>query len=237
MRLAKVIIILSFLLFSATSFASEYAGPPLSKITVNLNTEHWVTSQTAKVTISVNATLQSSDLAALQKQIMTDLNKLHQGEWRITSFYRSQDQSGLERATLEAEVRLPEAGLADIRDKVEALSKPGQKFMVISIDYTPSFAELNQAQADMRKALYENAQAELDVVNKQYTDRHYVLYDFSLSGLISARVSPAYKRMNTAVSMLSDVGNGAEEGNSMSVSQRLELSAQVTFAAVMSPAV
>ena len=232
MRLAKVFILFTGLLFSVVSFASDSDELTLNKITVNLSTEHWITSDTAKVTISVNATLQSEGLAELQQKILTDLNSVHEGDWRITNYYRSQDQSGLERANIQAEGRLPASSLTDIRQKAKDLSKPGEKFTISNIDYSPSFAEMNKAKAEMRDALYKNAIKELATINSLYPSQHYEVNNLVVVSAGMERMMPAYnKAMARGVTMMADSTSVASKGGSMSVSQRLELSALVTFAA------
>ena len=137
----------------STAFADNDAQPLLSKVQIQLTDQQWVSTKTAKVMINVNAVLQSSGLSELQNKVTSDLKGLYEADWHITGYNRSQDSSGLERASLQAEARLPEGSIAGLRDKVKALSSPGQKFTILSIDYSPSFAELSEANSNLRVKL------------------------------------------------------------------------------------
>ncbi len=224
MRTLKSALFVVLLSAASLSFAGNNPPPPLSKVQLQFSDQQWVSTKTAKVIINVSAALESSGLLELQQKVDQDLHNLHDADWHITSFSRSQDSSGLERAVLQAEARLPESEVASLRGKVEALSKPGQKFTVLNIDYSPSFAELNDAKDKLRMKLYKRAIEEVAVLNELYAPQEYSLYDFTMYN----RAMPTMRKaVNTMANVMMDT---AQSGSTMEVSQQLEASANVVFA-------
>lgn len=225
-KLATLLVAAS--LFSVTYACDENDGPALSKIQVQLSAEQWVTTKSAKVYVNVTAALKSAGLSELQQKVKDDLNSIASADWRITVFSRSQDASGLERANLQAEARLSEEQLQGLRDKAKSLSKPGEKFQISGIGYSPSFKEINAANSELRKKLYNEAKSELAKINSLYAPRHYEIYDINLGGY--GPITPSRFAGNKAVMMRANVmGDSAE--SSMSVTQKLQSQATVTFAA------
>lgn len=224
MRTVKSALFVVLLSVASFSYAGNDAPPPLSKVQLQFSDQQWVSTKTAKVVINVSAALESSGLLELQQKVDQDLHSLNDADWHVTSFSRSQDSSGLERAVLQAEARLPEGDVASLREKVEALSKPGQKFTVLSIDYSPSFAELNDAKDQLRMKLYKRALEEVKVLNKLYAPQEYSLYDFTMYN----RAMPTMRK--TVNAMANVMMDASQSGSTMEVSQQLEASANVVFA-------
>ena len=229
MRFIKCMTVFLFFGVFSVGFACT-EGPALSKIQLQLNAEQWVNTETAKVTVDVSAALEAAGLSGLQQKVLGDLNGIYATDWHITHFTQTQDATGLLRATLQIEARLPEAQLPELRDKVKAISKPGATFTIADIDYSPSFAELNTVKGLLRQQLYQQAQAELAVINKMYAPRQYTLYDLTMFMTPVVMMSPGANTM-----VMARMVTQTETSPSMEVSQRLDASATVTFAASLEP--
>lgn len=70
-----------------------------------LATKKWVTTNSAEVRISVNATTKEKEkeFNVIQDQVLKKLEELSNGKmWHIDSFNMAQDQSGLEELSMEA---------------------------------------------------------------------------------------------------------------------------------------
>lgn len=67
---------LAALLMSATVLAGSDTLPPLNKITLQLQQQGWATTKTAKVIVSINASLNQQQLATVHSQILADLSQL-----------------------------------------------------------------------------------------------------------------------------------------------------------------
>ena len=172
---------------SSNALASCDTPPPLNEVTFHLTAEKWVQTTTAKITISINATLNNKTLSQMREQIMANLNKITKGQWHITDFERSQDSSGLEKLYVEAEARVNESSLTNVNTEAQALSVPGVKYKVKNIDFTPSMKDIEEAKKDLRKTIYQDASTEISTLNTTYPEQKYVLHaihfgEFSSNG-------------------------------------------------------
>lgn len=162
-----------------------FSAPParLNKVTFQMTAEQWVTTKTAKITIGVDATLNENQLSKVRTDILTKLGKLAPGaEWHITIFDRSQDNSGLEKLHIEAQARVAEAGLSDLRAQAKTMSKPGETYTVLNVEYIPTISEIEATEAALRAKVYESAKNELATINKVYPEQKYYLHSVDFSG-------------------------------------------------------
>ncbi len=151
--------------------------PILNKISLQLSVEKWAQTDTAKVTVSLDGALDKIGLANISSQMMQTLDKMAgKTDWHITQFMRSQDKSGLETVHVEAEARLPETDLADLRNKAKNLSKPGETYTVTNIDFSPSAEEIEKTHAVTRAEIYNLVKQEIARINQIYPDQQYFLY-------------------------------------------------------------
>ncbi len=195
---------------------------PMNKVSFILTDKQWVTTNTALVTVEVNSTLDKQSASSSQQPVaqLANLNKLSQGEWHLTQINQTQNSSGLEQVTMVAQARLPQSGLSDIRAKAKAMSKPGLKYTVNNIGYTPSLAEIEAVQATLRQEIYQEAKAELARLNAVYPDEQFYLHKIKFGNGMGSDPQP---RMLVAAKMAQPMGGSA-------VSQQLVLSAKVVLA-------
>ncbi len=179
-----ILIVLNTIVVSAQTV---YAEPLLNKIAYQMTAEKWAATTTAKVLISIDATLDKLGLATAHSQILQKLQKIAPADWHIVAFNRSQDKSGLEQLHVEAEARLSEKELASVREQTKSVSRPGETYAVLNIDFMPSNVEMEQAHADTRAMIYNNAKQEIARLNQIYPDLHYFLYSIEF---VSPQVAP-----------------------------------------------
>jgi hypothetical protein len=180
---SSVLLLVVSILFSFPVWADVNLEPLLNKVILQLQAEQWVTTKTALLTVGVNAAVTDQGIDKVQTDVMQKLNQLsNKGEWHIVSFDRQQDKSGLESIQISAQARLPQSELSNLRDKAKAISKPGETFTIDNVQFTPSDDELRQAAISLRNTIYQQAKAEIDALNKVYTDQKYYLHqiDFTL---------------------------------------------------------
>lgn len=177
----------SIIIFVSTSFpvsANVNLAPLLNKVTLQFQNEQWVTTQTALVNVVINATLNDQDIGSLQSSVLDKLKKLsNKNEWHILSLNRQLDQSGLEKVQIQAQARLQQSELSNLRNKAKELSKPGETFSVSDISFAPSDEEIQKANSELRMALYQKAKNEIDILNKVYPDQKYYLYSIDFMPL------------------------------------------------------
>ncbi|HEX4044494.1 MAG TPA: hypothetical protein VHZ76_02365 [Gammaproteobacteria bacterium] len=174
----KKSLVMCLAIFAAMpAWAEINLEPLLNKVTVQLNTEQWVTTKTAIVIVGVNAAVAGQGIEQIQNDVMQKLNQLsNKGEWHILSFDRQQDKTGLENIQIAAQARLPQSELSSLRDQAKALSKPGVTFTLDNVQFIPSEDEVRQAQTALRTNLYQQAKTEIDNLNKMYPDQKYYLH-------------------------------------------------------------
>lgn len=205
------------------SLAKHGHGLKPDKIMYRLTEEQWVKTQQAQVRIGISASLNQAGLAQARKSLLANLNRIATADWHITRFDRMQDSSGLERLTVVAQARLPEAQLVNLRRQAKVVSKPGEAYTIESIDFTPSLAEINTARAQLRERLYRQVNAEIARLNSMYPQKH-----FSVHRINFTPYRMAHSRATTKQAMLLSVM--PEVGSAMNVSSKVQITALVVLA-------
>lgn len=200
--------------------ASPY--PSLNRIHYVVQKEQWVTSDTARVIVSVNANLTDAALDRFQDKVNQNLATLAKNvSWHMTQFNRNQDSSGLEQVSAEAEARIPNGALAGLRAKADKLSVPGTKYQIVDIQYGPSDEDIQKAKDNLRQKVYAAIDEEIRSLNKLYRQQFFVnSIDFDLIPL--APPMPVLMRAAAANNM---------SGGNVPVNQKLVLQADVVLAA------
>ncbi|WP_133127468.1 hypothetical protein [Legionella nagasakiensis] len=170
--------LLGLVLFNSQGYALDIPiEPALDKITFQVSAKQWVTTKTALLTVNINATLNNAELVKARAEIMAQLAKIAQGEWHLTQFDRSQDSSGLEKLTVQAQARVDQASLADVYKNAKSVSKPGTNYDIGSIEFKPSLEEVQHVKNALREQLYGQVQNELARINKIYAGQAYSVYN------------------------------------------------------------
>lgn len=150
--------------------------PPLNMIILQLQAEQWVTTTTANVMINIDATLDKGNVSGLREEMLSKLAKIAAGEWHITSFNQSQNESGLEQVHAVAELRLAEKNLVNLHAQAKDASRPGLSFKVGGIDFSPSLDELEATRTDLRSKIYHQVNAEIERLHKVNPTQNYVIH-------------------------------------------------------------
>lgn len=148
---------------------------PLDTVDFQVSTKQWVTTQTALLTVHLSATLDNADLVKSRADILNKLSGIAAGEWHLTQFERSQDSSGLEKLSVQAEARVAQSGLTQVYEHAKAVSKPGAIYAVGSIEFKPSLEEVQQVRMALRERLYQQARDEVVRINKVFAGQQYTL--------------------------------------------------------------
>lgn len=223
-----------FLIVILTSTAAQaivlppFSPPTLNQVSFQVSSEQWVITKNAKVTIAVNATLNEDKLANAYSNINQKIQKIIDNvAWHITTFERSQDKSGLEQLFVTAETRLTDAQLANLRARLQSISKPGETYSIASIDYTPTLAEKEVAQSALRSDIYQKIKAELAQINATYPNQKFTVHtiNFNEANEISAP---------RAMMFVSDASVKQSTNNPpLAVSNKLQLTARVVLASTL----
>ena len=204
------------------------AYPPQNDtVSMSLLTEDWVQTQTARTEMAVDASLPGSDAGKVRGDILTSVRSLAQGaDWRFTVFDRNQDASGLEHWHAVVEARLPETQLGGLSDRAKQASKPGLQIKVQSVDFSPTLAEIEATRAKLRSDMYKKVNEALAQLSQSEPDRKYRIMHIDFNGLVTA--PPLQKMARTMAAPMPD----AEMSSDVAVSEKAQLRANVTFAAI-----
>lgn len=199
------------------------------QVVLNLTTEGWVQTDTAKVSVYVDLVQQQETPEELKNRIDGSLATLaKETEWRVTSSNQRLDQTGLNRWYVTAEARVPESLLPGLQDRAKSASSPGYKVGISLVDFTPSLAEFEKLRADLRSDIYKQAVAELDRLNAVLpgADYHVQRVDF-----IQQYAAPRMENMRAQTMMVKSQADeaGGGSGAQLVVSVNQSLSAQVTL--------
>lgn len=219
----KITMMLIFSLVSSVSMSREGPAPfPLDKIVFRVAAKQWVSTETALLTVNVNATLNNADLVQARADIMNRLTKIATGEWHLTQFSRSQDSSGLEKLFVEAQARIPQASLTDIYQNAKNVSKPGATYTVTSVEFKPSLQEIEKVKTQLRTSLYQQVNDELSRLNKVYTTQNYTVNRLYVFEGDAVPLPQAYEERKMTVMAMASA-----PAPNLSVSNELTMSAMV----------
>lgn len=200
----------------------------LDKVIFQVSAKESVTTQTALLSVTVNATLNNADLVKARADIMSNLGKIAKGDWQLTQFDRSQDNSGLEKLYVAAQARVPQASLTDIYQQAKTVSKPGATYEISAVEFKPSLTEFQQVRSDLREKLYQQVNNELGRLNKVYGNQTYsVNRIIFFEGDMPIPMNQTYKsrEMNTMV-----MAAAAAPAPALTVSNELIMNAFVELA-------
>jgi hypothetical protein len=165
---------------------AEGAATPCTshEVRLPLAEEVWVISETANVSVAIEASADPVKSKTLRGEVLALLRQLvaeqDQAKWQITSANLWRDPSGLERWQLKAEIRAAQSLLPGLAARAEKLSKPGL-VLSVTIDWTPSLQEVEEAKAKARTVLYRRALEEAERLNQALGEkRHYRVGDVEL---------------------------------------------------------
>ena len=172
-RMAATLVALAL---SSVGYTTEApSAVVLDTVVFQVAGKQWVSTQTALLMVNINATLSNADLVKARVDIMSRLAKIASGEWHLTQFDRSQDSSGLEKLFVQAQARVAQSSLTTIYQNAKSVSKPGSSYELGSVEFKPSFDEVQHVRAQLRDRLYQQAHDELARLNKMYTGQNYSL--------------------------------------------------------------
>jgi len=223
------LLLTSVLLLSLLSpaLAQEIVKPD-DTVSYQLSAEDWVTTKTAHVTLNVEAAVNTSDAGDMRADMTKAVNEAARGEWRVTSFNRSQDQTGMERWSVAYDARLPESDLNGLADAVKKASKSGMQITVSDIDFTPTLAETEAGRAALRARLLKEAQDQLASLNSTLPDRSYRIAHISFENEgVTPQPRPFVGHPMMAMAKASPPTDDPQEH-----AQKLTLNAHVIYAAV-----
>lgn len=226
-----VIPVIGALLSAVTAIGqaqAQAADLPRDEILLQLSTEEWVETKTARVVAAADVAIAGESRASVRERMLEALKKLSpDADWRLSQFLRSQDSAGLERWRVTAEARLPEKSLGGLDERAKSLSQPGLQLRIAATQFLPTLEEREATLAKLRATLYAQAKAEAARAAQTWPERAYRVarVDFQQAG------PGPMMRMATQEAMPMSAGSASfAAGDDLAVAQKLVLQATVTLA-------
>lgn len=231
-------LLVAFLLVGAPLGVSAQTMPkPDDRVTFDLSAEDWISTKTARLVVNVEAAVQGGAAATLRAEMMKALSDLAKADWKLTSFNRDEDQTGLERWSAQFEGRVPETALNGLHESAKKLSKAGMQLTIVGIDFSPTLEEREAAAAQLRAKIYKNAQQQLTDLNNAIPGRSYRIaaIDFGgmPGGIVPPMPRPVYGMAATKMMAMADAAVAAPAAEPMmDHAEKVTLTARVECAAV-----
>jgi len=224
---------------AAPALAEEMAKPD-DTVTFDLTNEDWVTTKTAHVTLDVEASVSATNAGTMRSDMIKAVNDTAKGDWRLVAFNRNQDQTGMERWSVNFDARLPENALGGLADTAKKASKPGMQISVGAIDFSPTLEETEASRAALRTHILKEASDQLAALNSTLPGRSYRIAQitFDTDGGVTPPmpVPMMHRRMLMATSAMPNEPPTPAEPP-LEQSQKITLTAHVTYAALPPTAV
>ncbi len=218
---------LLILVISAQGASADYSNKPvLDEVFLSFSAKQWVKTETARLEIVANATLNDTDMVKTRSQIMTQLQAIAKGQWHITQFDRSQDSSGLEKLMVRAEARIQQKELNQIYQRAKSVSKPGLTYRIDQINFEPSLEDIEKGKILLREKLYQQITAEIGQLNNQYPKQKYSLNRLIFTDPGQRQPVPMMNRSAEKSMVLTAMSKAP----SMDVSNQLTMEAMVVLA-------
>ncbi len=213
----------------APAAAAQVIMPTMDQVTVQLTQEDWVRTETARVTLVVDAVGAGG---SVRDEVLKAAGGVSdRAEWRIVSFDRRQDEAGLDKWQAVLETRLPEAGLGGLEERARKASRAGLQMRIAGVDFTPTVAEIEAARSRLRAQIYTRVTEELKAVNAQFPGRAFRVAQVNFEAHPASVPPPHYAK---AEMMARSAASPMQDGGPppMDVAQKITLTAHVSFQAV-----
>lgn len=232
--------LLSVLLLSPVARADE-APKPDDHVMFDLTAEDWVTTKTARVTINVEASVSAANAGTMRADMVKAVNNVAAGDWRLVSFNRSQDTTGLEHWSASFEARLVETTLGGLGDNAKKGSKAGMQLLLGDIDFSPTLDEVEAVRSSLRTQLYKKAADQLTALNGALPGRGYRIAEIDFGGgdvplppqdMVGVASAGAPRAMPMMARAMAPVPSSSADSESNDRSEKITLAARVVLAAL-----
>jgi hypothetical protein len=140
----------------------------LSLLSFQLSADTVVVNDTVRLNVSVVAMIskdQPDD--AVKADIKAMMKALVDTDWSFSNMVRAMDQSGLERLTVSATARVPEAENVRLDERARAVSREGLRIVSISPDTSVPKRMVQEAESKLRVELMKRAHDEAQLLSRE----------------------------------------------------------------------
>jgi len=176
------LVMLIFMNLVSTRVWSQENSKADDRVVFNLAAEDWVTTKTAHVTLGIEASVSSNNAGSMRADLTKAVNDVAKADWRLTSFERKPDQTGLEHWSVVFDARLPENQLNGLVEEAKKISKAGMQMSIQNIDFTPTLEEKQVVLSAIRTQLYKNTNEQLALLNNAIPGRNFRIAAIDFTG-------------------------------------------------------
>jgi hypothetical protein len=234
-----ITILAGFTVFTSTAALAVMPWPSvtLNRISLQMTAEQWAKTTNARILIGLDASVKETELNKLRSNILEKLDQMApKADWNITRFERTEATSGLSQIRVEAETRVPETSLGSLYEKAKSLSKAGETYRIVGIDFSPNAVELEKVRADLRSKILADVKAELERLNKLYPDQKYYVHEIHFNENTVSMPTPMVGLLGGAEKTANVAAADAAApppATQISVSNKIMMSASVTLASTI----
>lgn len=209
----------------ATSYAETQNCQ--NQISMQLQQEGWVNSNTAQVTVSIQAATNKNDSSAIVANITKKLKDLIKDpiSWRLIDLSTEKNSAGLFAISAKMSARLDNAQLTALQNSIDSLNKAGEQYKVEGIDYQPTLAEISNENTRLRVLIYKDVLEQQRIINGAFADSKYQLQSLNFDSSYTASPRPMMMYAGNAASATRQLTSSA----ATPFSQQLLVTANVTF--------
>ena len=213
---------------------------PMDEVTLSFIVEEWIDSDTAKVTIDITAAIEGKDGPSVRDEIKESLEKLFSGDWRFVRLDRRIDAAGMEQWTASAQIRVPEKDLNNVAGQAKALSRVGLQLRIGNVDYTPTRAQFEALNRELRSRLNTMIKDEIAAIRNELPGGrnwrvgtvHYGDHQ-SFSNVRGGQIMAMSANATPQTTDFDDVGAYGESGGGFDISQKVTMTATVSVSSTV----
>lgn len=235
-KLIKTSLLLAILALPLPHNAKANDYKPDDMVAFNISAEGWVSTKSARVSLSVEAAVSGNSAGTMRTNMTKAVNDIVKADWRLISFNRSQDQTGLERWSAVYEARVLESELNGLHEKAKTTSKAGMQISISDIDFSPTLEETQATMAQLRTQLFKQANEQLAVLNSTIPGRNYRIGTISFGGQARSMVmgGMADKKGGRAhfMTAMAEPEMAMDSAAPMERAEKITLTADIVYAAL-----
>ncbi len=226
----KKAMILSTTILMCTNANASGNEQPESSISFTKTSEMIVSSTTALVNITVNATALQDDSSIIQQSAIQRLTSiLPKIDWKVIDLKESQADSGAQNIKLVIQARLTDQQIKTLQKELKSNNSSNSRFKVDVISFNPTQDQLNQAKENMMLEMYQSIEQYVDTFNNK-TNSHYFIRSINYNADESPFANKAVMSMRTDNAAIEQSSDNNEDNKEIQISKKVNMRAYVTLA-------
>jgi len=207
---------------------------PMNSVSVSVTAERYITAETVKLIFNVNFVLDEGvDARAEVEKAAAEM--IPGAEWYVTGMSKVEDaRTGMEIATYRMNVRVKESVLNGLTKAIERTNRKGLTFELQDTDYTPTQAQMDEANKELRKELYAKAKDEAGLLNELISenDENWMVGSVNFQGdAVAAKAmrSQMYNSRPAGMMLEAAAMGGGDDEEEAGITQRVSMTANVVL--------